>query len=46
MACVGRQSELGMLEDKYEFMANYQSVNDNSLFAVGSVAGIYLICCI
>jgi hypothetical protein len=41
--CVGLQTELSMLEDKHDFDANYQSRQDPSLFAIGSVVGDHFI---
>uniref|UniRef100_A0A915E7B1 Uncharacterized protein n=1 Tax=Ditylenchus dipsaci TaxID=166011 RepID=A0A915E7B1_9BILA len=43
VACVGRQSQLEMLSGKFEFLANYQSSEDTTLFAIGSLAGDHFV---
>ncbi|KAI1715586.1 pyridine nucleotide-disulfide oxidoreductase domain-containing protein [Ditylenchus destructor] len=43
VVCVGRQANLDMLEDKFEFLANYQSSSDKTLFAIGSLAGDHFV---
>ncbi|KAI1725041.1 pyridine nucleotide-disulfide oxidoreductase domain-containing protein [Ditylenchus destructor] len=43
VVCVGRQANLDMFEDKFEFLANYQSSSDKTLFAIGSLAGDHFV---
>lgn len=41
--CVGLKTELPMMDQKHEFDADYRSIADHSLFAVGSVAGDHFV---
>lgn len=40
---VGLETELTMLEDKHEFDFDYQSLQDPSLYAIGSVVGDHFV---
>ncbi|CAD5225064.1 unnamed protein product [Bursaphelenchus xylophilus] len=41
--CVGLRTELSMLEDKYNFQADYEAEEDPTLFAIGSVIGDHFV---
>lgn len=41
--CIGLQANMSFMEEKHEFLADYQSYQDPTLFAIGSVAGDHFV---
>jgi hypothetical protein len=43
VVCIGLQTNTAMFEDKYDFLADYQALQDPSLYAIGSVVGDHFV---